>query len=74
MLAVLQELGWLIFRPMKPMKRRRSMQLVRRHCEHCPTDAEASVVEIRVAVELIGDALADFALNSDILGGEQGGQ
>lgn len=73
MLAGMQELEWLIFRPMKPAKRRRRLMLARRYYEHRLTDVEASVVEIRAALELIEDALADFAPNSDMLGGKQGG-
>lgn len=72
MLAGMQELEWLIFRPMKPAKRRQRLQFARRHYEHRLTDAEASVVEIRAALELIDDALADFAPNPDMLGGKQG--
>lgn len=73
MLGDMQELEWLIFRPMKPGKRRRRLMLARRFYEHRLTDAEASVVEPRAALELIDDALADFAPNRDMLGGKQRG-
>lgn len=51
------------------VKRRRRLQLVRRYYEHRLTDAEASVVQIRVALTLVDGALADFAPNLDMLGG-----
>lgn len=71
MLGVMEELEWLIFRPMNPRKRVRRLRMARRLYEHRLTDAEAEVVEIRAALALIEDALADFAPNSDMLGGKQ---
>lgn len=71
MLGVMQELEWLIFRPMKPGKRVRRLRMARRLYEHRLTDVEAEVVEIRAALALIDDALADFASNSDMLSGKQ---
>lgn len=71
MLGGMHELEWLIFRPMKPAKRRRRLLLARTHYEHRLTDAEAEVVEIRAALHLIEDALAAFAPNPDMLSGKQ---
>jgi len=56
---------------MKLGKRLRRLQMARRLYEHRLTDAEAEVVEIRAALALIDDALADFGLNSDMLSDKQ---
>ena len=74
MLGGMEHLPWIIFRNMKPARRRKMLRRARLWYEHQLTDAEMQVVEMRAALALIDDALADFAANADMLGGKQGGQ
>ena len=64
MLGGMRELEWLIFRSMKPAKRVRRFRMARRLYEHRLTDAEAQVMEIRAALQLIEDAMHVASLRS----------
>ncbi len=55
----MDELAWLIFRPMRRAKRIRRLRLARAFYERQLADAEASVVEARAALDLIDGAIAD---------------